>query len=138
MRMKQPKVVALSFALVIGMIMVGGSALAGDQAAVVLDIQLSGAGCAHSTVVVSASSCDCQDIADTIMSKLTAEGFGSVLCGYTVNDMWECMLFVPSGCALEDLALSTKGGSACSGKRTDSWVRNSGATSATFAYNIRP
>jgi hypothetical protein len=136
MKMKQPKVVALSFALVIGMMMVGGSALAGDQAAVVLDIQLSGAGCAHSTVVISASSCDCQEIADTLVSKLTAEGFGTVFCGYSGNDMWECMFFVPSGCVLEDFALLTRGGSACGGL-TDSWAPAPETNHATFAYNIR-
>jgi len=112
-------------------------ASAAEQAAVILDFELVGAACAQTSVVVSASSCDGQTIANSLVAKLTAEGFTNILCGYSVNEMWECLYIIPSGCSLEDSTITLKAGRSCQVGVTEGWTSFTTSTIGTFAFNIQ-
>jgi hypothetical protein len=109
---------------------------AADQAAVILELELSGASCAQTSVVVSGSSCDGQTVADALVAELTAAGFTGVACGYSNDDIWECMYSVPSGCTLEDASIVLKAGRACQWSVSEGWVWFSTSTMGAFAFDV--
>ncbi len=102
---------ALSFCLLL--LAFAGPAAASAQHTVTLEWVFSGTNCSLSTVVVSASSCDGDDIGDELVSEMTSAGLSSAFCGYSVNDQWECLAAFPSNCTLVDTTMSLKPGTSC-------------------------
>ena len=91
-----------------------GPAAAASQHTVTLEWVFDGASCSLGTVVVSASSCDGDDIADELESEMSSAGLSTAFCGYSVNQQWECLASFPSSCTMTDTTLSVKPGFNCS------------------------
>jgi hypothetical protein len=88
-------------------------ATAASQHTVTVEWVFTGANCPLSTVVVSASSCDGEDIADELVDEMLSGGFSGAFCGYSVNEQWECLASFSSYCTMVDTTLSVKPGLNC-------------------------
>jgi|GEM_PF-1811757 len=129
-----PYLVTLSFCLLL--VALAAPAAAASQHTVTLEWVFSGTNCSLSTVVVSASSCDGDDIGTELVSEMTSAGLSSAFCGYSVNDQWECLASFPSNCTLVDTTMSLKPGTSC----TDDYIKgqNNGPIGSflVFMYDV--
>jgi len=89
-------------------------ATAATQHSVTLEWVFTGTNCPLSTVVVSASSCDGDDIGTELVSEMGSAGLSNPFCGYSVNNQWECLATFPSSCTMVDTTMSVKPGFNCS------------------------
>ena len=100
-----------------GLLMLGFAmpAQAGAEHVVTVEVEFSGGSCSlSSTIVVSATNCDLDDIADDLESDLDAAGMSTVFCGYVpLNGNWECAYIFPSGCSQDEIAITVQPGSSC-------------------------
>lgn len=111
-------------------------AAAATQHTVTLEWVFSGTNCPLSTVVVSASSCDGDDIGTELVSEMTSAGLSSAFCGYSVNNQWECLASFPSTCTMVDTTMSLKPGTSCTYDYVQGQNNGPIGTFLVFMYDV--
>lgn len=112
-------------------------AAAASQHAVTLEWVFTGASCPLSTVVVSASSCDGDDIATELSSEMTSAGLSVLTCAYfPTNDDWECAASFPTSCTLVDTTMSIKPGFDCTDDMIQGQNYGPSGSYVIFIYDV--
>ena len=125
-----------SLACCLLMVAFAAPATAASQHTVTLEWVFTGTNCTLSTVVVSASSCDGDDIADELVSEMGSAGLSNAFCGFSVNDQWECLATFPSSCTMADTTLSVKPGFNCTYDYAKGQNNGPDGTFLTFMFDV--
>lgn len=133
LRIANPLLAAVCLVCLLGL--VPESVLADDEHVVTVKLEFTGATCNDTTVVMTAASCDGDEIADKFESELYAMGSSFVLCNYVPpSDDWLCVFDEPSGCDQVDIEVSAEVGTECATYRVT--IGNVAATTNEWSWDF--